>query len=81
VQGVILTHIHITLNNWIRMKLILHINTKFEQTYTVCYNICLIIILVSDNNKSTMTRNNHINDWYNWVIDKQNHTLLNFMQS
>jgi hypothetical protein len=43
------------------MRLILHTNTKFEQTYTMCH-ICLIVILVNDNNKSTMTRNNHIND-------------------
>ncbi len=72
VQGVILTHIHITLNNWIRMRLILHINTKFEQAYTMCHNICLIIILASDNGKSRMTRNNHINEWYNRIIEKKN---------
>jgi hypothetical protein len=43
------------------MGLILHTNTKFEQTYTMCH-ICLIIILASDNNKSKMIRNNHINE-------------------
>jgi hypothetical protein len=63
------------------MRLILHTNTKFEQAYTMCYNICLIIILASDNNKNIMTRNIHINDGYNKVIDEQKHTLLDFVQS
>jgi len=61
------------------MRLILHTNSKFEQTYTMCH-ICLIVILPSDSIKAN-DKNNHINEWYNRVIDKHKHTLLDFMQS
>jgi hypothetical protein len=63
------------------MRLILHTNTKFEQAYTMCDYICIIIILASDNNKRIMKKNNHIIDWYNKIIDEQKHSLLDFMQS